>query len=97
MQTMTLEQIKLMVDSITERKVNAAPNGESISEIGIVQPIIARRVGGGYSIVFSTPVGDILLRSVRQEDRRFASIDSAMDAVNQCGLGAAKVIRGSRE
>ncbi len=93
MNSMTIEQIKAMVESIAERKEKAISCGENIASIGVIKPMITKRHGGGYSIVFNTPIGDVLLRSVRQSERRFASIDSAMDAVNQCGLNGAEIFR----
>lgn len=93
MQLMTIEQVKSMVESLRSRKLEAISCGEDASNLGSIKPIITRLSDGGYSIVFDTPVGEVLMRSARQSVRRFGSIDSAMDAVNSCGISFAEVIR----
>ena len=82
---MTSEEIKKVVESVYNAAVSAGTKPKI--EVWIVQ-----KANMDWNVVFTTPAGDILMKSARKDERRFASCSSAMKAVNSTGLYTASVL-----
>lgn len=90
MQSMNEEQVRVMVSSHLKKIEENLLTGK-VSALGEIKPSIIKMQSGKYAVMFDTPIGDVKLKSARQDTRTFASIDSAMKTINHCGLNFAHV------
>lgn len=97
MLSMTAEELKSLVISHDKKRYERSVAGEDPSVIGSIEPWVIKWISGKYAVVFCTPMGDITMKSSRQDTRLFASIDSAMSVINYCGKKHAKVMSGSND
>lgn len=95
MLSMTSEELKSLVISHDKKRDELAATGKDPSVIGSIEPWVIKLISGKYAVVFCTTMGDITMKSSRQDTRLFASIDSAMSVINYCGKNHAKVMSGS--
>ena len=94
MLSMTAEELKSLVKSHDKKRDEIVISGENPLSIGVIEPWVIKSHSGKYGVVFCTPMGDITMKSSRQDTRLFASIDSAMVVINYCGIKQAKVFSG---
>lgn len=92
MLSMTAEELKALVKSHDKKRDSCVTSGENPASVGVVEPRVVELQSGNYGVVFSTPMGDITMKSSRQDTRLFASIDSAMKVINYCGKKHAVVM-----
>lgn len=97
MLSMTAEELKVLVKSHDKKRDEIVISGGDPSHVGVIEPWVIKLHSGKYGVVFCTPMGDITMKSSRQDTRLFASIDSAMSVINYCGKKQAKVMSGSGE
>ena len=88
----TVEEIKSMILSHEEKRALACISGNATSEFGTFEAWVVQVEKGRFKVVFDSPVGGITMRSARRKVREFASIDSAMNAVKECGHSVATVV-----
>lgn len=90
----TVEEIKAMIFSHEQRNIEIMQTCGNKSEITRFEAWIIQIGKGRFKVGFTSPIGTITMRSARRKVREFASIDSAMNAVKECGHSVATVVCG---
>lgn len=88
---MTFEEIRSLINSHQERMqmIGAVPT--KLGEKTSISASIFQGENGKFFIIFDTPMGLIKMKSARKMVREFASSDSAMAVVKQCGYTVATI------
>lgn len=92
MLSMSVEEVKALVSSHDTSVLSAGLAGNPSSGISPISATVMQESKNKFVIIFDTPIGLIKVKSSRREVRTFASVDSAMSAIKQCGRYAATVI-----
>ena len=88
----TVEEIKSMISSHEQKRLLACHKDGKSENLGRFEAWVIQIDGNRFKVAFDSPIGPITMRSARRKTREFASIDSAMSAVKDCGHQVATVI-----